>query len=167
MRFNSLVESILEAVTLPPPPPAYVQQMDISDRDKDILATLLVKEAGGEADYIAGMAAVMNVIANRAKNNPRMFVKEAIRKYQFSAFNNIKTPQQMQQLIAATKQHKAYQAAKSMVQSAIQGKLTDITGKATHYYAATGPGKIASPKWAVPTKTTNKIGHHQYYSGIR
>jgi len=46
MRFNSLVESILEAVTLPPPP-AYVQQVDISERDKDILATLLVKEAGG------------------------------------------------------------------------------------------------------------------------
>jgi len=43
MRFNSLVESILEAVTLPPPPPAYVQQVDISERDKDILATLLVK----------------------------------------------------------------------------------------------------------------------------
>ena len=167
MRFNGLIEKILEAVDTPPSPPAYVQQLDLSDRDKNILATLLVKEAGGERDYIAGMAAVMNVIANRAKNNPREFVKQALRKYQFSAFNDIKTPQQMDQAIAHTRSHKAYNAAMSMVESATKGKLTDITGKATHYYAASGPSKIMPPKWADPSKRTNKIGHHQYFKGIK
>ena len=71
MKFNRLVEKILEQVDVP----AYVQQFDLSDREKDILATLLVKEAGGEKDYITGMAAVMNVIVNRAKNNPREFLR--------------------------------------------------------------------------------------------
>ena len=167
MRFNDLVKKILEAVDLPPAPPPYVQQLDLPDRDKNILATLLVREAGGEKDYIAGMAAVMNVIANRAKNDPREFVRQAVRKYQFSAFNAIKTPQQLDQLIASTKSHKAYNAAMSMVESAIKGKLTDITGKATHYYAASGPNKIVPPKWADPAKRTNKVGHHQYFKGIK
>ena len=165
MRFNDLVKSLLEQADLPPP--AYVQQFDLSDREKDILATLLIKEAGGEKDYIAGMAAVMNVISNRAKNDPRNFVREALKRYQFSAFNAIKTPQQMSQLISDTKKHKAYNAAMSLVQSAIKGKLTDITNKSTHYYAASGPNKIVAPKWADPAKRTNKIGHHQYYTGIR
>ena len=52
MKFQELV-NLLEQADLPPP--AYVQQFDLSDRDKDILATLLVKEAGGERDYISGM----------------------------------------------------------------------------------------------------------------
>ena len=167
MRFNDLVKKILEAVDLPPASSAYVQQLDLSDRDKNILATLLVKEAGGEKDYIAGMAAVMNVIANRAKNDPREFVRQALRRYQFSAFNDVKTPQQMDQAITNARSHKAYNAAMSMVESAIKGKLTDITGKATHYYAASGPNKIVPPKWADPARRTNKIGHHQYFKGIR
>lgn len=167
MKFNDLVNNILEQADLPPPPPAMVQQFDLPDRDKDILATLLVKEAGGERDYIAGMAAVMNVIFNRAKGDPRNFVREATRKLQFSAFNAVKTPQQMTMVISDTKKHKAFEAAKAMVQRAIQGKLTDITDKSTHYYAASGPNKIKPPKWADSTKTTNKIGHHQFYRGIK
>lgn len=165
MKFDSLVESLLEQADLPPP--AYIQQFDLPDRDKDILATLLVKEAGGEKDYIAGMAGVMNVIFNRAKGNPRNFVREATRKLQFSAFNAVKTPRQMDQLVNSTKSHRAFQAAKQIVNSAIKGKLQDITQKSTHYYAASGPNKIQPPKWADPTKKTNKIGHHQFYTGIR
>jgi len=164
VKFQELV-NLLEQADLPPP--AYVQQFDLSDRDKDILATLLVKEAGGERDYISGMAAVMNVIYNRARGNPREFVRQAIRKYQFSAFNEIKTPVQMQELINKTKSHKAYNAAKEMVNKAIKGRLTDITDKSTHYYASSGPNKINPPKWADPTKETNKIGNHQFYTGIR
>lgn len=157
MTFNNLVRVLLEQAGIP----------ILSDRDKNILATLLVKEAGGEKDYITGMAGVMNVIANRAKNNPSNFVREATKKLQFSAFNSIKTPQQMDQLIAATKSHRAYGAAMEMVQKAVTGRLTDITKKSTHYYAASGPNKILAPKWADPAKKTNKIGHHQFYSGIK
>lgn len=163
MKFNRLVEKILEQVDVP----AYVQQFDLSDREKDILATLLVKEAGGEKDYITGMAAVMNVIVNRAKNNPREFLRQALKKYQFSAFNEIKTPQQMDETIKQSKNHKAFLPAKEMVQKAISGKLTDITNQSTHYYASSGPNKIKPPRWADPTKETNKIGHHQFYQGIR
>lgn len=157
MTFNNLVKALLEQAGLPV----------LTDRDKDILATLLVKEAGGEKDYIAGMAGVMNVIQTRAKNNPKDFVNQATKKFQFSAFNAIKTPQQMDQLIAATKTHQAYKAAKEMVEKAIQNKLTDVTAKSTHYYAASGPNKITAPKWADPTKRTNKIGHHQFYTNIK
>ena len=157
MTFNSLVQSLLE----------QVGSTTLTNRDKDILATLLVREAGGEKDYIAGMAGVMNVIQTRAKNNPKDFVNQAIKKFQFSAFNAIKTPQQMDQLIATTKSHRAFNAAKEMVEKAILGKLTNITSNSTHYYAATGPNKIQPPKWADPTKKTNKIGHHQFYSNIK
>ena len=73
----------------------------------------------------------------------------------------------MDQLIAITKKHKAYAAAKEMVVRAIQGKLQDITGSSTHYYAASGPNEIMPPGWADPTKKTNKIGHHQFFSNIR
>jgi spore germination cell wall hydrolase CwlJ-like protein len=165
VRFNRIVKFILEQIA--PPPSAQIQQYDLPDRDKDILATLLVKEAGGEQDYIAGMAGVMNVIFNRAKGNPRDFVRVAIAPKQFSAFNAVKTPQQMASLIAATKSHKAFNAAKQLVQSAIKGKLSDITSRSTHYFAAAGPSKIKAPKWADPTKTTNKIGNHQFYTNIK
>jgi len=158
MRFDDIVKSILEQNLNRPP---------VTQRDLDILATLLVKEAGGESDYIAGMAGVMNVIVNRAKGNPANFVREATKRLQFSAFNTIKTPQQMDQLIAATKKHKAYAAAKEMAVKAVQGRLQDITSRSTHYYAASGPNKIAPPTWADPAKKTNKIGHHQFFSNIR
>lgn len=157
MTFNALVKTLLEQTNTPV----------LTNRDKDILATLLVKEAGGEKDYIAGMAGVMNVIQTRSKNNPKDFVNQATRKFQFSAFNAIKTPQQMDQLINATKSHHAFKAAREMVEKAIQGRLTDITSKSTHYYAASGPNKISPPTWADPAKRTNKIGHHQYYTNIR
>lgn len=167
MKFNKIVKELLEQAQIPPTPPAYIQQLDLSERDKDILATLLVKEAGGEQDYVSGMAGVMNVIYNRAKGNPKDFVREATKKLQFSAFNNIKTPEQMNQLIASSKSHKAFNSAKQLVQSAIQGKLTDITSKSTHYFAASGPNKINAPRWADPYKETNKVGHHQFYRDIR
>jgi len=157
VTFNKLVQELLE----------QANTAILTDRDKDILATLLVKEAGGEKDYIAGMAGVMNVLQARSKNNPKDFVNQATRKFQFSAFNAIKTPQQMDQLITATKSHRAFKAAKEMVEKAVQGKLTDITSKSTHYYAASGPNKISPPKWADPAKKTNKIGHHQYYTNIK
>lgn len=157
MNFDALVKFILEQASI----------SVLSERDKDILATLLVREAGGEKDYIVGMAGVMNVIQTRAKGNPKDFVNQATKKFQFSAFNEIKTPQQMNQLIVATKSHRAFKAAREMVERAITGKLTDVTSKSTHYYAATGPNKISPPKWADPARRTNKIGHHQFYSGIK
>lgn len=158
MKFNALVKNLLEQT---------LSKKDLSERDKNILAALLVREAGGEKDYIAGMAGVMNVIVNRANNNPNNFIKEALKRYQFSAFNEIKTPQQMDQLVSSTLNHRAFKAAKEMVQKAISGGLTDITNKSTHYYAASGPNKINAPKWADPAKKTNKIGHHQFYSNIK
>lgn len=157
MTYDRLVKSLLEQAGIP----------SLSERDKDILATLLVKEAGGEQDYIAGMAGVMNVINNRAKGNTKDFINQATKKFQFSAFNGITTPQQMNQLIAATRSHKAFKAAREMVDRAVSSKLTDVTSKSTHYYAASGPNKIAPPKWADPAKKTNKIGHHQFYTGIK
>ena len=70
-------------------------------------------------------------------------------------------------MIAATKSHRAFNAAREMVEKALQGKLTNVTSNSTHYYAATGPNKIPPPKWADPAKKTNKIGHHQFYSNIK
>lgn len=162
MTFNRLVYSILEQVT------------PLSPFDIDVLAALLVKEAGGEKDYIAGMAGVMNTIVARANKNPSHFISVALKPKQFSAFNNIKTQQDLVNTVAQTKKHPRFNAAKDMVISASKGTLPNLIGSAKHYHVTKGPSKV-TPTWtnpqyggkntsAVPTTT---IGNHTFFSGVR
>lgn len=162
MKFDSLVQTILE------------QTRPLSPFDIDVLAALLVKEAGGEKDYITGMAGVMNVIATRAKNNPANFIGVALKPKQFSAFNIVKNQQDLVNIVSQTKKHPRFNAAKQMVISASQGKLPNIVSGASHYHVTSGPSTV-KPKWtspqyggkntqAVPTTT---LGHHTFFTGIK
>lgn len=162
MKFDSLVQSILEQVK------------PLSPFDIDVLAALLVKEAGGERDYITGMAGVMNVIATRAKNNPAGFIGVALKPKQFSAFNAIKTQQDLINIVNQTKKHPRFNAARQMVVSASQGKLPNIVGGASHYHVTSGQSTV-KPRWTSPqyggknpqATPTTTLGHHTFFTGIK
>jgi hypothetical protein len=162
MKFDDLVVSIIE------------QTKPLSDFDLDVLATLLVKEAGGEKDYIAGMAGVMNTIATRAKNNPSFFISVALKPKQYSAFNGIKTQQDLANIVAQTRKHPRFNAAKQMAVSASAGKLPSVAGSATHYHVTSGQSKVA-PKWSNPqyggknsaATPTTTLGGHTFFTGVK
>lgn len=138
----------------------------LSQRDRDILATLLIGEAGGEQDYIAGMAAVMNVITNRAKNDITKFIPVALQRKQFSTFNKIKTQGDMNQRILMAKKHPAYNQALSIVDSALKRTLPPVVGTSTHYYANLGTQKITPPTWTKQGNPSDQIGSHKFYTNV-
>jgi len=145
-----------------------IEQQSLTERDKDILATLLVGEAGGEKDYIASMASVMSVVTNRAGGDLSKFVKVATQPKQFSTFNKIQTPQQMDLRISQAKKHPAFAGARNIVDSALKRTLPSVVGSATHYYANKGAEKIKPPFW---TKTgspqpTGQVGSHAFFTNI-
>lgn len=156
MRFNRLVAVLIEQNVAP----------GISEKDKDIVAALLIGEAGGEKDYVAGMGAVMNVIVNRANNNPTKFVAVATQPKQFSAFNNIKTTTDMDRVIARAKLHPNFKTARSIVDSAVRKSLPSVVGPSTHYYANLGTQKIAAPKWSKKGTPVSQVGSHKFLTNI-
>lgn len=162
MNFDKLVNQLLE------------QTKQLSQFDIDVLAALLVKEAGGERDYIAGMAGVMNTINARAKKNPANYISVALKPKQFSAFNSIKTQQDLINVINQTKKHPRFNAARDMVISAASGTLPNLIGPATHYHVTSGPSTV-KPSWTSPqyggrnpqAAPTTTIGNHTFFSGVR
>ncbi|NDA63753.1 MAG: hypothetical protein EBX50_17240 [Chitinophagia bacterium] len=162
MKFDNLVNLILE------------QTKSLSPFDIDVLAALLVKEAGGERDYIAGMAGVMNTINARAKKNPSNYISVALKPKQFSAFNSIKSQQDLINIVNQTKKHPNFNAAKDMVISAASGTLPNLIGPATHYHVTSGPSTVR-PSWTSPqyggkntqASPTTTIGSHTFFSGVR
>ena len=162
MTCNKLVDTLLE------------QSKPLSNFDVDTLAALLVKEAGGEADYITGMAGVMNAIASRAGSNPSRFISVALKPKQFSAFNAVKTQQDLVNIINQAKKHPRFNAAREMVLSASRGTLPNIVGGASHYHVTSGPGAV-TPKWTAPqyggknpaATPTTTLGHHTFFTGIK
>jgi len=112
----------------------------------EIVAATLILEAGGEADPRA-MAAVREVIANRAKNKTELAVCLAPK--QFSCWNKI-SPQRG---IEIAKQHPKWSQALALVKN-----KSNYTGGATHYHA-----KKVSPSWAKKLAQTVQIGNHVFY----
>jgi SLT domain-containing protein len=162
VTFNDLVNVLLE------------QSKPLSNFDIDTLAALLVKEAGGEPDYISGMAGVMNAITSRAGNNPDQFISVALKPKQFSAFNNVKNQQDLINVITQAKKHPRFNAAREMVASASKGTLPNIVGGASHYHVTSGTGAV-KPKWSAPqyggknsaATPTTTLGHHTFFTGVK
>lgn len=112
----------------------------------EIVAATLILEAGGEADPRA-MAAVREVIANRAKNKTELAVCLAPK--QFSCWNKV-SPQRG---IEIAKQHPKWSQALALVKN-----KSNYTNGATHYHA-----KKVSPSWAKKLAHTVQIGNHVFY----
>ncbi len=141
----------------------YVEKEVISQRDKDIVASCLIGEAGGEGR--AGMIAVMNVIQNRAKTSDR-FVSTVLKRKQFSMFNqateNGINEDILNQVIERSKNHPCWSQALEISNKAWNGMLKDSTHGATHYYALNGMKNKQPPYWANSMKETCKIGNHTF-----
>ena len=112
----------------------------------EIVAATLILEAGGEADPRA-MAAVREVIANRAKNKTELAVCLAPK--QFSCWNG----KNVEDGIAKAKRHPKWSQALALV-----NQKTNYTNGATHYHA-----EKVSPRWAKKLVKTVQINHHIFY----
>lgn len=123
------------------------------NEDIDIISRTAWAE--GRSHGLDGMAAVINVIANRAAE-PGWWGKDmrsvCLAKQQFSCWNA--NDQQAKIIRKVNLADALFFDATMLATAAVNGKLRDRTNGATHYYAE----YIAPPKWAVGHKPTLIIG---------
>lgn len=128
-----------------------VYNVALADSPQEIVAACLVLEAGGEVD--GGMLAVMNVIQNRAKKKRMTFMEVVLERKQFSCFNS-----GIKLAVIRARVHPKFENALFLVERASQGRLSDITLGADHYYAP----KKCSPIWAKDMVETCVVGRHRF-----
>lgn len=130
--------------------------------DLDIFARTVWGEARGEG--LAGMAAVANVVMNRAHDPKRRFgdgvQAVCLKPWQFSCWN----PHDPNHALLTDPLHDptgpAWDEAKVMAMAAINGTLPDRTHGATHYVVSTLSPK---PGWEYAMQPTAVIGHHTFF----
>lgn len=79
--------------------------------------------------------------------------------YQFSCWN--RSDPNYKKLVAVTKANKMFVTCLEIAGRAVEGKLIDRTGGATHYHA-----DYVSPYWAKGQKPTVTIGRHIFFKLI-
>jgi len=117
--------------------------------ENEIVATVLILEAGGEKDDRC-MSAIYEVICNRQIKRHLSKIEVCLQKYQFSEFNDGK----IKEKIAKAKKHPKYKKALSLI-----SMKTDYTQGATHFYST----NIAKPYWAKKMKETLALGAFKFY----
>ena len=167
-------DNMLEAMDIPPQPPAHVQHVDkpaqstnVVDqqkmKDAYVVVATLWGEARGEGEV--GMQAVMNVVMNRAHGDFSKARKVVLKRKQFSIWNGVKDPDAIAiQMVRDFRSKKlkdspSYIKALELVDKAMKGDLPDITGGATFYF---NPHKVL-PSWAKEMTKTKTIGNHDFY----
>ncbi|MDD3276456.1 MAG: cell wall hydrolase [Kiritimatiellales bacterium] len=129
----------------------------LDSSDREIVATCLVLEAGGEGPE--GMQAVLNVILNRAHGNLYRMVPETLKHGAFSCMASAWRTDDCSSLInRATSQSGAYDQAMQLITLMEEGFLADNTHGATHYHA-----DYIHPYWADSLRFLTQIGHHIFY----
>lgn len=131
----------------------------LDQSDRDIVATCLVLEAGGEGSE--GMQAVLNVILNRAHGNLYRMVPETLKYGAFSCMAPVwrtKQPDFTELFARATEQSNAYEQAMQLIDLMVSGFLADNTHGATHYHA-----EYIRPYWADSLRYLITIGRHIFY----
>jgi spore germination cell wall hydrolase CwlJ-like protein len=131
----------------------------------DTLARTIWGEARGEGT--AGMEAVANVVMNRVAFSRARggywwgnTVEEVCRKpWQFSCWNP--TDPNVLKLRQLTTADTQFRQAITIAAAAVDGRLPDRTGGATHYHAPS-----VRPAWRVSAVKTAMIGAHTFYRGI-
>ena len=104
-----------------------------------------------------GMQSVLNVIQNRAKQSQRDFYAVCTQPWQFSSITAKNDPQ----LGVWPAEGEAEMAvALDMAEQAYDGKLPDITGGATLYYAAS---MTSPPYWAAQSTKTVEIAGQLFF----
>jgi N-acetylmuramoyl-L-alanine amidase len=127
--------------------------------DRQIVATCLVLEAGGEGTE--GMQAVLNVILNRADGYFNRMTSETVKTGAFSCMSSVwkrNEPNYSPLIRRAETQSGAYEQAMNLISLMEEGFLRDNTHGATHYHAA-----YIHPYWADSLHYLTTIGNHIFY----
>ena len=121
--------------------------MTIADQFMVALTAWRENRGGG----YEGMQSVANVILNRAHKRGTTAYEECIRPWQFSSITAKADPELVLYPALTDPQWKL---AMNIAQDAADGKLSDITGGATFYYALSIPHP---PMWAQAMQKTAEI----------
>ncbi|WP_417449523.1 cell wall hydrolase [Kordiimonas sp.] len=129
-------------------------------RNIDLSARVAWGEARSEG--LTGLQAVLNVMANRAKDRrwPSSLAGVATQPWQFSAYNE--NDPNRAKLEAVTDDDPNFAQAVELAARAVRGELEDVTGGATHYHSK----YISPPFWTKDATVTARIGDHIFYSGV-
>lgn len=140
--------------------------MNVTSKDRDVLARTLWGEARGEG--LAGMVAVAWSIRNRVDDGKDKswwgegYVGVCQKPYQFSCWNkndpNYPFLSGVKPIPAAE-----FAMCRLAAEQVIGGLEPDPTGGATHYYATTMP---KAPGWTVGAEQTLKLGHHIFFRDV-
>jgi len=122
------------------------------------LALNIFFEARGEP--IAGMEAVAQVTLNRAHHNESKVCKVVFEKGQFTWTAHVKRKSKSPMEIAKNipKHNKSWGIALEIAQRALEGRLVNRVGNATHFYNP----KKCKPSWLKNVKTVAVIGNHVF-----
>lgn len=133
--------------------PGYLQEQSV-----DLLARTMWGEARGEGEI--GMQAVAAVVVNRlnSPNWPNTIEGVVLQPYQFSVWNGGVAADQARAVDASDPQ---FAQALRIAAEVVQGRRTDPTFGATHYYAYE---LISAPSWAAGLAHTADIGRHRFYA---
>lgn len=121
--------------------------------ENQILAATLILEAGGEFDQ-RSMYAVYEVLQNRSQKSGRTLLQEALRRKQFSCWND--TDKQKLNRFYIAKNHPKFEFALKIVS---EKHFSNYTNGATHYYA----DHIDPPYWTKGMTKTVTIGNHSFW----
>ena len=123
--------------------------------DRDVLATCLILEAGGEGRV--GMELVWHVIQERVKSRrwPDTARKVVLQPKQFSCFNNVS----LGRAIATAQRHPYWRHALGIVSAPPVYRQGLNPNGANHYHATT----IRPPYWARGVKPTLTYRNHVFY----
>lgn len=128
--------------------------MDWKEFDKWIGALCCWREARGEGRD--GQRAVLHVINNRAVAANKSWAQIVYARLQFSSMTYPQDPQLTNVPVQPDAQ---FVACYLIADSIMAGTDPDLTGGATHYYAA----NISMPEWAKSMTETARIGNQNFY----
>ena len=132
---------------------AYVFATDahaVSSDEKQCIADSIYHEARGES--VEGMIAVANVIINRMRSSRYPDTACAV-VYQYRQFSWTLYASKLQPIVDYGNEY-----IERIAELALQSRLIDITGGATHYHTT-----YINPRWAASKKQTFVIGQHIFY----
>ena len=121
--------------------------------DREVVASVLIAESGGERDVIQAMSAVMEVIQTRAKERHKNWLEIVTARKQFSCLNG----RSLEQAVKQAKLHKRWNDAYRIA----GGVTTDYTKGSNHYYS-TRMMKYP-PYWARSKTPSAVVQNHTFY----
>ncbi len=123
--------------------------------DREVLATSLIMEAASEGS--GEMHALMNVIQNRAQNDPSKFVPTMLKGKPFSSFNKVNQGKQsFDRLVKMAEGDYRWKIAIVITKEAYKKRLRDITFGADHFASA-------PTSWSEGVVITLRIGDFTFY----